>query len=104
MNSIDTKLIAAARMRGIPLSGPEAPQSVADARDLLFGDVLKDLEEALGVDHDRCDQERRGKSVVTIADDGEGQTPAAMPGTILSLLEGSKDARSPSSGQVQYGR
>lgn len=45
MNSIDTKLIAAARIKGIPINGPEAPQSIFEARDLLFGEKLKNIEE-----------------------------------------------------------
>ena len=36
MNSIDTKLIAAARIKGIPLNGPGSPQSIFEARDLLL--------------------------------------------------------------------
>jgi hypothetical protein len=38
MNSIDTKLIAAARIRGVPTTGPQAPQSIFEARDLFFGE------------------------------------------------------------------
>ena len=78
MNSIDTKLIAAARMRGVPLTGPGAPQSVAEARDLFFGEDIKDVD-------------KLARSI-TIADDGEGQTPAQMPNTILSLLKGNKNS------------
>src|SRR5579871_6217059 len=36
MNSIDTKLIAAARIHRLPLTGPDAPQSIFIARDRLF--------------------------------------------------------------------
>ena len=90
MNSIDTKLIAAARQRGIPLSGPKAPQSVAEARDLLFGDDLKDLEK-LSESITIAATGKKTRPSITIADDGEGQTPTSMPGTILSLLEGNKD-------------
>ena len=51
MNSIDTKLIAAARIAGVPLNGPEAPQSVFAARDLLFGEESKNIEKlSEGVD------------------------------------------------------
>src|SRR5436309_1809463 len=38
MNSIDTQLIAAARIKGIPTCGVHAPQSIFKARDLLFGE------------------------------------------------------------------
>src|SRR5713226_2251889 len=44
MNSIDTKLLAAARIKNVPFNGPEAPQSVFAARKLLFEDELKDME------------------------------------------------------------
>lgn len=44
MNSIDTKLIAAARIAGVPIHGEAAPQSGFEARDLLFGEQLKDVE------------------------------------------------------------
>ena len=91
MNSIDTKLIAAARQRGLPLSGPEAPQSVAEARDMLFGDQLGDLEK-LSKSITIAATGKKTRPSITIVDDGEGQTPAAMPRTILSLLEGNKDA------------
>lgn len=91
MNSVDTKLIAAARIRGIPLSGPEAPQSVAAARDLLFGEELKNLEQ-LSRSITIAATGKKTRPSITIVDDGEGQTPASMPRTILSLLEGNKDA------------
>ena len=90
MNSIDTKLIAAARMRGIPLAGPVAPQSVAAARDLLFGEELKNIEK-LSRSITIAATGKKGRPSITIVDDGEGQTPAAVPRTILSLLEGNKD-------------
>ena len=90
MNSIDTKLIAAARLRGLPLSGSEAPQSVAEARDLLFGDQLADLEK-LSHSITIAATGKKTRPSITIVDDGEGQTPSAMPRTILSLLEGNKD-------------
>src|ERR1700730_16620976 len=44
MNSIDTKLLAAARIAGLPTEGPDAPQSVFEARNLLFSKELKDIE------------------------------------------------------------
>jgi hypothetical protein len=36
-------------------------------------------------------REGRGRPCFTIVDDGEGQTPGAMPDTILSLHKGNKD-------------
>lgn len=91
MNSIDTKLLAAARIKGIPLNGPEAPQSVFEARKLLFEDELKDMEK-LSRSITIAATGKRTRPSITIADDGEGQTPTGMPGTILSLHKGNKNA------------
>ena len=91
MNSIDTKLIAAARIRGVPLTGSDAPQSVMAARDQFFGEELKDIDK-LARSITIAATGKKGRPSITIADDGEGQTPAAMPGTILSLLKGNKNA------------
>jgi hypothetical protein len=91
MNSIDTKLIAAARMRGLALTGPDAPQSVSEACEMLFGEQLQDMEE-LSKSITVAATGKKSRPSVTIVDDGEGQTPSAMPRTILSLLEGNKDA------------
>jgi hypothetical protein len=91
MNSIDTKLLAAAKIRGIPLNGPEAPQSVFEARKFLFEEDLKDLEK-LSHSITIAATGRRARPSITIADDGEGQTPTGMPSTILSLHKGNKNA------------
>lgn len=91
MNSIDTKLIAAARIRGLSLTGPQAPQSVSEARDVLFGEQLRNMEE-LSKSITIAATGKKTRPSITIVDDGEGQTPDAMPRTILSLLEGNKDA------------
>jgi hypothetical protein len=91
MNSIDTKLIAAARIHGVPLSGPDAPQSIFDARDLLFGEELKNIEQLSKSITIAATGEKRRPSI-SIADDGEGQTPDDMPRTILSLHKGNKNS------------
>lgn len=91
MNSIDTKLLAAARMKGIPTTGPQAPQSVFEARSLLFADELKDVEK-LSRSITIAATGKRTRPSITIADDGEGQTPSRMPSTILSLHKGNKNA------------
>lgn len=91
MNSIDTKLLAAARIKGVPLHGDKAPQSVFEARDLLFGEALKDIEK-LSRSITIAATGRRQRPSITICDDGEGQTPSGMPGTILSLHKGNKNA------------
>ncbi len=91
MNSIDTKLLAAARINEIPLTGPDAPDSVFTARDMLFGDELKDMEK-LSRSITIAATGKRTRPSITIVDDGEGQTAAGMPATILSLHKGNKNA------------
>jgi hypothetical protein len=91
MNSIDTKLIAAAHIKGTPVDGPQAPQSIFEARDLLFGEELKDMEK-LSNSITIAATGRRQRPSITVADDGEGQTPSRMPETILSLHRGNKNA------------
>jgi len=91
MNSIDSKLIAAARIAGIPVQGDKVPQSVFEARDLLFGEALADVEK-LSRSITVAATGRRQRPSITIADDGEGQTPASMPKTILSLHKGNKNS------------
>jgi hypothetical protein len=101
INSIDAKLIGEARRAGcLPLIGssPQAantPTSILQARTQFFGDRLHDLEglsrgitvAATGAKP----KEDGGRPCFSIVDDGEGQTPARMPETILSLHKGNKD-------------
>src|SRR5262249_31479644 len=84
-NAIDTKLIAAAIIA--KLMGSTALTSIFDARDLLFGEQLKDME-ALSKSITVAATGRRQRPSITITDDGEGVTPSNMPKTILSLHEG----------------
>lgn len=91
VNSIDTKLMAACRANGIDPETEEAPPSVFEARDRFFGaqwarpDLL-----ARGITVAATGARAPGRMSISIADDGEGQTPTAMPLTILSVLKGSK--------------
>lgn len=101
INSIDAKLIGAARRAGyLPKEGstpqaPDTPTTIPDARELFFGPQLIDQETlsrgitvaATGAKP----REDHGRPSFTIVDDGEGQTPANMPNTILSLHRGNKD-------------
>jgi hypothetical protein len=88
-NAIDTKLIAAATLAN-KLKRSTAPATIFDARDLLFGDELKDIE-ALSKSITVAATGRRLRPSITIVDDGEGVTPSGMPKTILSLHEGNKE-------------
>lgn len=101
INSIDAKLIGEARRTGcLPFVGssPQAqdtPMTIAEARTRFFGSQLNDQESlsrsitvaATG----SKPREDNGRPCFTIVDDGEGQTPAKMPDTILSLHKGNKD-------------
>ena len=91
VNAIDTKLIAAARQADVDPEGPSAPITMWAARDAFFGSALKDVEKlSRGITVAATGQRAPGKPSLSIADDGEGQTPASMPRTILSVLKGSK--------------
>jgi hypothetical protein len=91
MNSIDTKLIAAARIHGLPLTGQHAPQSIFVARDRLFDQELKNIEQ-LSKSITIAATGKKTRPSISITDDGEGQTPDGMPRTILSLHKGNKNA------------
>jgi hypothetical protein len=88
-NAIDTKLIAAARIAN-QLEGPTCPQSMLQARDRFFASEFKDIEQLSKSITVAATGQRRRPSI-SIADDGEGVTPADMPNTILSLHEGNKE-------------
>lgn len=101
INSIDAKLIAAARKEGCLSNyghahkAPDAPQSIMEARTKFFRDQLKDMETlSRGItvaSTGAKPREGSGRPCFTIVDDGEGQTPRDMPATILSLHKGNKD-------------
>ena len=87
-NAIDTKLISTALIGGIPIEGGDAPQSLFEARDLLFGPEMQNIEglsQSITVAATGAEPGRRQRPSITIVDDGEGRTPSSMPDTILSL-------------------
>lgn len=87
VNAMDTKLIAACRQAGIDPTAPTAPQTMAKAREQFFGDQTQ-IAPSITV---AATGARSPKNMsLSIADDGEGQTPSAMPHTILSVMKGSK--------------
>ncbi len=91
INAIDTKLIAAAVIRGIDPEGPQAPASMMAARDAFFGHEIKDPENlSRSITVAATGRRAPGKPSISIADNGEGQTPSSVPRTILSVLKGSK--------------
>lgn len=98
VNSIDTKLIAAARIKGfLPKTGdhPQAegtPTTIVSACEAFFGDQLNNLEKlSRSITVAATGAKPPGRPCFTIVDDGEGQIPSDMPKTILSLHRGNKD-------------
>ena len=102
INSMDARLMAEARLaKCLPLVGsepqaPDTPASVAEARQRFFGSQLNDMEVlsrgiTLAATAPGTPQGGFKRPCFSIADQGEGQTPARMPETILSLLQGNKD-------------
>lgn len=89
INAIDTKLIAACRIAKIDPEGIDAPETMADARDLFFGSVPQE-KLARSISVAATGARAPGDMSLSITDDGEGQTPRSMPRTILSVLGGSK--------------
>ena len=92
LNSIDTKLMAACRSQSMDPKSPDAPRSMKEARETLFGEALKDPET---LSRSICvsatgNRPRHGRPSFTIVDDGEGQSPESMHDTILSLHAGNK--------------
>lgn len=96
INSVDAVLMSECWKRGIKPSGVQAPNSIREAVVAYFGDGI----ERLGNIYNWTSIQRRnvsrritvaatgsrlGNPCFTISDDGEGQTPAKMPHTLLSL-------------------
>jgi hypothetical protein len=91
VNAVDTKLIAASVAAGVDPAGPEAPTTMREARERFFGEQLKDLNALSRSITVAATGAKSPKHMsLSIADDGEGQTPLAMPRTILSVMKGSK--------------
>lgn len=111
VNSVDARLLNECRQRGIDPESPAAPPSIRHAVARFFenreptadeGGLLADwpndrqLAQAQRIT--LCvtgPTARRGNPSLTIADLGEGQTPARMPDTFLSLVEKSNKLRIP---------
>ena len=107
VNSEDARLMSECMRRGIDPQGPSAPQSVRAAVALFFDDKVLSKYPGAGRIALWSDEKRRkiargialsatgaspkqGKPCFTIADCGEGQTPDAMPETLLSLDKSNK--------------
>jgi hypothetical protein len=111
INSVDAVLMKECMVRGIDVSGPEAPQSMQEALQTFFGmrggqlmnlDTKRRNELAKNIVLAASGQ-TRGEENLTIVDRGEGQTPNRMPDTILSISKSNKLKIPFVAGQVQHG-
>lgn len=105
-NAGDALLLLACRELHIDPEGPDAPQSISAAIAKLFRggrntERAGRLADWSGDDVTRLAQRitiavtgkmpKDGNPSISIADDGEGQTPDMMPSTFLSLIKSNKD-------------
>ena len=110
VNSIDARLINEARMHGVEPEGKDAPSSIREAVSrFVEGNETYDLDrhglirfwdpKLLSTEADRItltatgSRPRRGRRLqasLTIADQGEGQTPDDFPDTFMSLQRSNK--------------
>ena len=97
INSVDAILMKECMVRGIDMTGPDAPSSMAEALKQFFG-----IREGQLSNLDTKTRNKMSEDIIvaatgntwhmnlTIADKGEGQTPAKMPDTILSVSKNNK--------------
>lgn len=105
VNSVDARLILECQLRGIDPAEPAAPKSIRSAVAEFFEDGSKSATAGLvrewssskrtKVSHGITlaatgNKPSNGNPCFTISDCGEGQTPRALPDTILSLLKKNK--------------
>jgi len=105
VNSVDARLIGECLSRGIDPAGENAPRTIREAVSLFF-EENPDTSTA-GLISEWSDAKRRqiakgiavcatgatpkkGNPCITIADEGEGQTPSMIPGTFMSLTRSNK--------------
>ena len=98
INSVDAILMKECLVRGIDMSGEDAPQSISEALENFFGiregqisylDVATRNKMSEDIILAATGKKRGGMNLV-IADKGEGQTPKSMPDTILSISKNNK--------------
>ncbi len=97
INSVDAILMKECLVRGIDMTGPEAPQSMAAALKDFFN-----IQEGQISFIDSADRNKMAENIIvaatgnkfhmnlTLVDRGEGQTPKNMPETILSVSRNNK--------------
>jgi hypothetical protein len=98
VNSIDALLMKECLIRGISPSSDKAPRSIAEALERFFGITGGKIQNLTESERTRLAQKniilaatgKKGIPNFTIVDRGEGQTPASMPDTILSINKSNK--------------
>jgi hypothetical protein len=96
VNSLDSILIAECQRRGIDPTGPDAPQTMAEAVELFFGVREGRLETMDTIPRDLAERVMvvatgtKDQPAYVVVDDGEGQQPDRFPDTFLSLLRENK--------------
>lgn len=97
VNSIDAVLMRKCLQRGIPVEGPDAPQSIKEAQKEFFGIRNGNLANIGAINRTQLAQNigfmatgAKSKPNYTVFDRGEGQTPRSMPDTLLSLSKSNK--------------
>ncbi len=98
VNSVDALLMKECLVRGIEPTSEKAPKSIADALESFFGITGGKIQNLVESQRTALAQNNiilaaTGSKALpnyTIVDRGEGQTPAAMPNTILSINKSNK--------------
>lgn len=97
VNSIDAVLMRECLKRGIPVEGPDAPQSIKEAQKEFFGIRNGNLANIGAANRSQLARNiglvatgGKNNPNYTVFDRGEGQTPRNMPDTLLSLSKSNK--------------
>jgi hypothetical protein len=106
INSVDARLINACRLAGCDPEGPDAPQSMREAVARFFESKEHPTEKDGRISEWPDEQARRegrlltvaatgntpseGQPSLTVADQGEGQTPDDFPNTFMSIQRNNK--------------
>lgn len=86
INSVDARLTGACLRAGIDPTSPQAPRSIVAARKTFFGALDRtELAKGITLAITGARPQHGGMPCLTICDTGEGQTPAAVPDTFMSI-------------------
>lgn len=86
INAVDARLTGACVRAGIDPASPQAPQSIAEAKQRFFGGIDRtSLSRGITLAITGARSQQSGMPCLTICDTGEGQTPEAVPETFMSI-------------------